>query len=82
MIDTNAYHRNQVFRLVESWKPHDNPDASMTLEFTAQAREHTHDNLMVSVVTNTEAVRVWIPEDITLPIGSSLDHSVCSHPDR
>jgi hypothetical protein len=54
----------------------------MTLEFTAQAREHTHDNLMVSVVTNTEAVRVWIPEDITLPIGSSLDHSVCSHPDR
>jgi hypothetical protein len=37
---------------------------------------------MASVVTNTEAVRVWIREDITLPIGSSLDHSACSHPDR
>ncbi len=82
VIDTKVYSRNQVFRLVESWKSHDNPDASMALEFTAPAREHTLANLMASVVTNTEAVRVWIPEDITLPIGSSLDHSACSHPDR
>jgi hypothetical protein len=82
VIDTTVYHRNQVFRLVESWKSHDNPDASMALEFTAPAREHTLDNLMASVVTNTEAVRVWIREDITLPIGASLDHSACSHPDR
>ena len=37
---------------------------------------------MASVVTNTEAVRVWIPEDVTLPIGASLNHSACSHPDR
>jgi hypothetical protein len=82
VIDTTVYSRNQVFRLVESWKSHDNPDASMALEFTAPAREHTLDNLMASVVTNTEAVRVWIPEDITLPIGASLNHSACSHPDR
>jgi hypothetical protein len=81
VIDTNVYHRDQVFRLVESWKSHDKPDASMALEFTAPAREHTLDNLMASVVTNTEAVRVWIREDITLPIGSSLNHSACSRPD-
>jgi hypothetical protein len=58
VIDTKVYSRNQTFRIVESWKSHDNPDASMALEFTAPAREHTLDNLMVSVVTNTEAVRV------------------------
>jgi hypothetical protein len=81
VIDTKVYSQNQVFRLVESWKSHDKPDASMALEFTAPAREHTLDNLMVSVVTNTEAVRVWIHEDITLSIGSSLNHSASSHPD-
>jgi hypothetical protein len=81
VIDTTVYSRNQLFRLVESWKSHDNPDASMALEFTAPAPEHTLDNLMASVVTNTEAVRVWIPEDITLPIGASLNHSACSRND-
>ena len=61
MIDTNVYHRDQAFRLIESWKYTTDPTPDMALEYQHQ-QPHTMRNLLATVVTNTTKVSLWCGE--------------------
>ena len=61
IVDTKVYSRNQVFRMIESWKFNPAPEKGMVLDFWP-AREHTMEHLLSSVVSNVRHVRAWIHE--------------------
>lgn len=55
IIDTKVYSRNQVFRIVESWKFTDTPAKDAVLRFQPE-REHCMANLLSTLVSNVRGV--------------------------
>ena len=66
IIDTKVYSKNQVFRIVESWKFTDTPTKDDVLHFQPE-REHCMTNLLSTLVSNVRGVTTWLSEHNDAP---------------
>jgi hypothetical protein len=65
-IDTKVFSKNQVFRIVESWKFTDTLTKDTVLRFQPE-RKHCIVNLLSTLVSNVRGVTTWLSEHNDAP---------------